>query len=144
MPKTISSVMKINIRARSKDRINVLLKDILGGEPGPDRGANTIGDFEGAFINVGGVVFDVMVPTDPDGGLAKVIEKHGEGIDSICFAVEDMDYTRKVLAENGIEFARDQQFHGSRVAFVHPRDANGISLEFIQRAEGGAERTGGN
>lgn len=74
-----------------------------------------------------------MVPTDPDGGLAKVIEKHGEGIDSICFAVEDMDYTKKAFADKGIEFARDQEFNGNRVAFVHPRDASGISLEFIQR-----------
>jgi methylmalonyl-CoA/ethylmalonyl-CoA epimerase len=85
---------------------------------------------------VGGVVYDVMVPTDPDGGLAKVIEKHGEGIDSICFEVEDMDYTKKVFADKGIEFARDQEFNGNRVAFVHPRDASGISLEFIQRLEG--------
>ncbi|MDP6471538.1 MAG: hypothetical protein QGI81_11155 [Pseudomonadales bacterium] len=49
----ISGVMKINIRVRSKDRINTLLRDILGGEPGPDRGTNTIGDFEGALVNVG-------------------------------------------------------------------------------------------
>jgi len=79
-------------------------------------------------------VFDVMVPTDPDGGLANVIEKHGEGIDSICFAVEDMDYTKEVFREKGIEFARDQEFNGNRVAFVRPRDASGISLEFIQGA----------
>ena len=132
MPEAISRVMKINIRARSKARINTLLRDILGGEPGPDRGTNTIGDFEGAYVNLGGVVFDLMVPTDPDGGLAKVIEKHGEGIDSICFAVEDMDYTKEVFREKGIEFARDQEFNGNRVSFVHPRDASGISLEFIQ------------
>ena len=134
MPDTISRVMKINLRARSKDRINTLLKDILGGESGPDRGTDTIGDFEGAFVNVGGVVFDVMIPTDPDGGLAKVIEKHGEGIDSICFAVDDMDYTKEVFKDKGIEFARDQEFNGNRVAFVHPSDASGISLEFIQGA----------
>ncbi len=134
MPDPISSVMKINIRVRSKDRINTLLRDVLGGEPGPDRGTNTIGDFEGAHVHLGGVVFDVLVPTDPDGRLAKVIEKHGEGIDSICFAVDDMDYTKEVFREEGIEFASDREFHGNRVAFVHPRDACGISLEFIQPA----------
>jgi hypothetical protein len=48
MPDAVSGVMKINIRACSKDRINTLLQDILGGEPGPGRGTNTIGDFEGA------------------------------------------------------------------------------------------------
>ena len=85
MPDVISKVMKINIRARSKERIHTLLEDILGGERGPVRGSDTIGDFDGGYVNVGGVVFDVMVPNDPDGALAKVIDKHGEGVDSICF-----------------------------------------------------------
>lgn len=134
MPDAISHVMKINIRARSKEGINELLLDILGGTAGHDHGTNTIGDFEGSMVNVGGVLFDVMIPTDPEGSLAKVIDKRGEGIDSICFAVDDMDYTKQVFAEHGIEFARDQEFNGNRVAFVHPRDTSGISLEFIQRA----------
>jgi hypothetical protein len=43
-----------------------------------------------------------------------------------------MDYTKEVFREKGIEFARDQEFNGNRVAFVHPNDASGISLEFIQ------------
>ncbi|GEM_PF-6160835 len=33
MPDAVSRVMKINIRTRSKERINTLLRDILGGEP---------------------------------------------------------------------------------------------------------------
>jgi methylmalonyl-CoA/ethylmalonyl-CoA epimerase len=132
MPEVISKVMKINLRVRSKERINTLLQDILGGVPGPNRGATTIGDFDGAYIDVGGVTFDVMVPNEPDGALAKVIDKHGEGIDSICFAVEDMNYTEGALNEHGIEFARRHSFHGNEIAFVRPRDACGISLEFIQ------------
>jgi hypothetical protein len=75
-----------------------------------------------------------MVPNDPDGALAKVIDKHGEGIDSICFAVDDMDYTEGELNKHGIEFARRQAFHGTEIAFVRARDACGISLEFIQGA----------
>jgi hypothetical protein len=45
-----------------------------------------------------------------------------------------MDYTKEVFREKGIEFARDQEFNGNRAAFVRPRDASGISLEFTQRA----------
>ena len=104
------------------------------GEQGPDRGANTIGDFDGAEIKHGGVTFDIVVPNDDGGTLSKVIEKHGEGIDSICFAVDDMDYTQAALAKHGIEFANRLTFHGNEVAFVRPKDACSISLEFIQRA----------
>ena len=134
MPDVVSKVMKINIRARSRDRIETLLKDVLGGTAGWDRGAKTIGDFEGAFFDVGGVTFDVMVPNDPDGALAKVIDKHGEGIDSICFSVHDMDYTQAELAKHGVEFSHRREFHGNQVAFVSRKAACGMSLEFIQRA----------
>jgi hypothetical protein len=126
--------MKINIRARSRDRIEHLLRDVLGGAAGQDRGANTIGDFEGAFFHVGGVTFDVMVPNGPDSPLARVIDRHGEGIDSICFSVDDMDYTQAALAKRGVEFSHRREFRGQQVAFVSRKDACGMSLEFIQGA----------
>ena len=39
MPDVVSKVMKINLRASSRDRIEHLLVDVLGAAPGPDRGA---------------------------------------------------------------------------------------------------------
>jgi len=143
MPDVISKMMKINIRARSRGPIERLLTDVLGGTPGWDRGAKTIGEFDGAFFNVGGVTFDVMVPNDSDSSLARVIDQHGEGIDSICFYVDDMDYTQAELAKQGVEFSHRRDFDGARVAFVGRKDACGISLEFIQRAvtEGATSET---
>ncbi|MCZ6664903.1 MAG: VOC family protein [Gammaproteobacteria bacterium] len=132
MTAIVSRLLKINVRARSRENIRALLCDVLGALPMHDRGADTIGEFEGSVVELGGVMFDIVVPTDADSALAKVIDKHGEGIDSICFAVDDMDYTRDQLNERGVEFARFTEFHGSKVAFVHPRDACGIGLEFIQ------------
>ena len=128
----VSKLMKINLRVRSRDRIEHLLRDALGGRAGPDRGANTRGDFDGAFFEVGGVTFDVMVPNGPDSALEGVIERHGEGIDSICFGVDEMDHTQAELAKNGIEFSSLEEFRGHKVAFVSRKDACGISLEFIQ------------
>ncbi|MCP3991954.1 MAG: hypothetical protein GY724_22975 [Actinomycetia bacterium] len=132
MEDVISKAMKMNLRARSRDRVDELLKDILGGETIDDRGSNTIGDFSGEYVEVCGVVFDVMVPSGPDSALARVIDSKGEGIDSIHFAVDDMDRSQAALAERGIEFARRQNFNGNDVAFVRPGDACGISREFIQ------------
>ena len=132
MPDVVSRLMKINLRARSRDRIEHLLVEVLGATAGPDRGANTRGDFDGAFFDVGGVTFDVMVPSGPDSALARVIERHGEGIDSICFSVDDMDHTQAELSQRGIEFSSLEEFRGHQVAFVSRKDACGISLEFIQ------------
>ena len=140
MPDVVSKVMKINLRARSRERIEHLLVDLLGAAPGPDRGANTRGDFEGAFFDFGGVSFDVMVPNRPDSSLARVIERYGEGIDSICFSVDDMEHTQAELATHGIEFSSLEEFRGNQVAFVSRKDACGISLEFIQPAGEGPSK----
>ena len=135
MPEVVSKLMKINLRARSSDRIERLLVDVLGATAGPDRGGNTRGEFDGAFFDVGGVTFDVMVPNGPDSALTRVIEQHGEGIDSICFSVDDMGHTQAELAKRGIEFSSLEEFRGHQVAFVSRKDACGISLEFIQSPE---------
>lgn len=132
MTDPVSRLLKINVRARSKERINTLLRDVLGGRHLHDRGSDTIGDFDGNVVELGGVMIDIVVPNDPDGDLAKLIDKRGEGIDSICFAVDDLDVTRARLSDHGIEFARVTEFHDNKVAFVHPRDACGIGLEFIE------------
>ena len=132
MTEVVSRLLKINLRMRSKENVHRLLCDVLGGSPGHDRGADTIGEFEGSTIELAGVTFDVVVPSSPEAPLSKVIDKRGEGIDSICYAVEDMAHTQDKLREHGIEFSRLMEFHGNKVAFVHPRDACGIALEFIQ------------
>ena len=106
---------------------------MLGGELLHDRGGNTIGDFDGTMVRVGDVTIDLLVPNDPNGRLARVIDKHGEGIDSICFSVESMDATRDALRAKGVEFASESEFGGSRVAFVHPRQTGGVAIEFIER-----------
>ena len=132
MAEVVSRLLKINLRARSKETVQRVLCDVLGGSFGHDRGADTIGDFEAFTLKLGGVIFDVVTPTGPESPLAKVIDEHGEGIDSICFAVEDMDYTRDKLQEHGIEFSRLTEFHGNQVAFVSRRETSGVALEFMQ------------
>lgn len=132
MTEPVSRLLKINVRARSKASINTLLSDVLGGRQLHDRGGDTIGDFDGNVVELGGVMIDIVVPNDPEGDLAKLIDKRGEGIDSICFAVDDLEVTRERLNANGIQFARVTEFHDNKVAFVHPRDACGIGLEFIE------------
>ena len=133
MPKTVSTLLKINVRARSMEKARALFCDVLGGELLHDRGGNTIGDFDGTMVRVGDVTIDLLVPNDPNGRLARVIDKHGEGIDSICFSVESMDATRDALRAKGVEFASESEFGGSRVAFVHPRQTGGVAIEFIER-----------
>jgi methylmalonyl-CoA/ethylmalonyl-CoA epimerase len=132
MTDVVKKLMKVNVRARSRERAHELFCELLGGELVNDRGANTIGDFEASVARVGDVLIDMIVPTDPEGQLAGVIERRGEGIDSLCFEVEDINVTREAFAQKGIDFARETSFGDMKMAFVHPRDACGVALEFIE------------
>lgn len=125
-------LLKINLRAKTKENARQLLEDLLGGEVLNDRGSDTIGEFEGCTFKVADVMFDVVVPSGDDTPLGRVIDKRGEGIDSICFSVESLAETKNRLSSKGVEFARESEFKGNKIGFVHPRDACGVGLEFIE------------
>jgi methylmalonyl-CoA/ethylmalonyl-CoA epimerase len=81
---------------------------------------------------VGGVGYELMESTTPDGDVAKYIEKHGEGFMLIGFNV---DSTAEAIDElkgkdypiiGGLRDFRDCQF-----AFVHPKKLNGVLTEII-------------
>jgi methylmalonyl-CoA/ethylmalonyl-CoA epimerase len=134
MSDLIDRFTKINIRVKSMSATRELFEDLLGAELIHDRGSDTIGDFDGTTLRLGGVVFDLMAPNKADGALAKSIEKRGEGLDSICFNVKSLSTMRQRLAEKGIELVNYNEHHGTKVAFIHPRDACGIVIELIEPA----------
>jgi methylmalonyl-CoA/ethylmalonyl-CoA epimerase len=134
MSDLIDRFTKINVRVKSMSSARALFEDVLGAELIHDRGADTIGDFDGTMLRLGEVVFDLMAPNKADGALAKSIEKRGEGLDSICFNVKSLQAVREKLRDKGIELVNYREHHGNKVAFIHPGDASGIVIELIELA----------
>ena len=134
MSDVIDRFTKINVRVKSMSSARALFEDVLGAELIHDRGADTIGDFDGTTLRLGEVVFDLMAPNKSDGALAKSIEKRGEGLDSICFNVKSLQAVREKLRDKGIDLVNYQEHRGTKVAFIHPRDASGIVIELIEPA----------
>ncbi len=132
----IEGLMKVNVRVRSMEKAMEFLQNVLGAEPMHDRGSDTIGDFNGATVKLGNLVLDVMAPNDPEGALARSIDKRGEGLESICLQVTSFDDVEKSLAEHGIELVNKHVFHGNKVGFIHPRDALGMVIELIEPRSG--------
>lgn len=132
----IEGLMKVNVRVRSMKKAMEFLQNVLGAEPMHDRGSDTIGDFNGATVKLGNLVLDVMAPNDPEGALARSIDKRGEGLDSICLQVKSFDDVEKSLAEHGIELVNKHVLHGNKVGFIHPRDALGMVIELIEPRSG--------
>ncbi len=89
-----------------------------------------------AFLPVGESEVELLESTTPDGPVAKFIEKKGQGIQHIAFAVENIEEALHELKDKGIQLI-DQEPRigagGAKIAFLHPKATNGVLVELCQR-----------
>ncbi len=79
-----------------------------------------------------GQKIELLASTDPNGVIAKYIEKKGEGIHHIAFEVDDIYAEMDRLKANGFTLVNEKPKHGADnklICFVHPKTANGVLIE---------------
>ncbi len=87
-----------------------------------------------AFIPIGDGEVELVQPTDPESGLAKYLQKRGEGMHHLCIEVENIEGVLHRLKEKGVRLI-DETPHdlpGRRMAFIHPKAANGVLIELYE------------
>jgi len=79
-------------------------------------------------------------PTTETTGVARFLDKKGEGFHHVCFETPDVDEMLSDLAAKGIELIDEQARKGAEgpVAFLHPRSCNGVLTELIEAPGGPA------
>ena len=88
-----------------------------------------------AFLDVGGTRIELLEPTDDTGPVAKFLRDRGEGVHHVAFGVRDIEAAMSEASARGFRVVdeRPRTGHGGRkVAFIHPRSAHGVLLEFVQ------------
>ena len=90
-----------------------------------------------AFLPIGEGEVELVQPTDPETGLAKYLEKRGEGMHHLCIEVDDIESMLRDLKEKGVRLinAEPLDLPGRRMAFIHPKSANGVLLELYEIIE---------
>ena len=91
-----------------------------------------------AFIPLGESRIELLQSTDPNGPIAKFIEKKGEGIHHIAIEVERIEETLQKLKEKGVQLIDGKPrigAHGMKIAFLHPRSTKGVLLELCEKHE---------
>jgi methylmalonyl-CoA/ethylmalonyl-CoA epimerase len=94
---------------------------------------------EAALCGRAGAAVELIRPLDADGAIARFLDARGEGLHHVAFEVDDLDAALADLRARGAELIDERPRHGlggHRVAFVHPRSANGVLTELVE-AEGG-------
>lgn len=87
-----------------------------------------------AFLPLGESEVELVRPTTDDSGVAKFLADRGAGMHHLCFEVDDIDGMLADLKAKGIRLINETatQLEGRKVAFVHPKSANGVLVELYQ------------
>ena len=83
----------------------------------------------------GGSEIELLEPTDPETGVARFLEKRGEGLHHICLEVPDIARALDELRAQGraVLDTSPRPTAEGRGVFIHPRDTSGVLLELVQR-----------
>lgn len=88
-----------------------------------------------AFFMVGQTKIELLESTDPEGPIGKFIEKKGEGIHHIAFAVSNIEKQLKHAEAEGIKLIDTiprKGAEGLEIAFLHPGSTSGVLIEFCE------------
>ena len=80
----------------------------------------------------------LLAPLNENSTIAKFIDRNGPGMQQMAYRVADIDHVSAVLRERGLRLLYPEPRRGtadSRINFVHPKDARGVLLEIVERAE---------
>ncbi len=89
-----------------------------------------------AFFMVGQTKIELLESTDPEGPIGKFIEKKGEGIHHIAFAMSDVAAALKDAESNGVQLidkAPRKGAEGLQIGFLHPKSTFGVLTEFCSK-----------
>jgi methylmalonyl-CoA/ethylmalonyl-CoA epimerase len=92
-----------------------------------------------AMMEVGdsGSYVQLLSPLNPDTTIGRFLDKNGPGIQQMAYRVDDLDAVSAHLRAEGLWLLYDEPRTGpagSRVNFVHPKDAGGVLVELVQPA----------
>ncbi|OGU64627.1 MAG: methylmalonyl-CoA epimerase [Ignavibacteria bacterium RBG_16_36_9] len=89
-----------------------------------------------AFFQIGQTKIELLESTDPEGSIGKFIEKRGEGIHHIAYAVKGLESSLEELKSKGIKMIDEKPRRGAEglnIAFLHPRDTFGVLTELCEK-----------
>ena len=77
----------------------------------------------------------LLAPATPESAIAKFLDRHGPGLQQLAYTVADVEATSAALRARGLRLLYDEPRRGtagSRINFVHPKDAGGVLVELVE------------
>jgi methylmalonyl-CoA/ethylmalonyl-CoA epimerase len=90
-----------------------------------------------AFFQVGQTKIELLESTDPEGTIAKFIDKRGEGVHHVAYAVADgVNNALNEVADKGVQLIDKQGRRGAEgltIGFLHPKSTQGVLTELCEK-----------
>lgn len=133
----MNKIEHIGIAVKSLEKSNDLFRKLFGEqhykvESVESEGVNT------SFFGIGPNKIELLEGTNPESPISKFIEKKGEGIHHIAYAVDDIRAEMKRLENEGFTLLNSEPKKGADqklVCFLHPKTTNGVLIELCQDAD---------
>lgn len=91
-----------------------------------------------AFFMVGQTKIELLESTDPEGPIGKFIDKKGEGIHHLAYAINDLPAALEHAKKHDIKLIDENPRKGAEglnIAFLHPKSTNGVLTEFCSKPQ---------
>lgn len=130
----MKKIEHIGIAVKDLEASNLLFEKLLGRahykvEEVASEGVIT------SFFRTGESKIELLEPLTDDGPIARFLQKRGEGVHHIAFAVDDIHAEIERLRGEGFEVLGERPKKGADnklVAFLHPKSSNGVLVELCQ------------
>lgn len=130
----LKKVEHIGIAVKNLENSNTLFKKLFGKEHYKIEKVESEG-VSTSFFMLGETKIELLEATNPESSIAKFIDKKGEGIHHIAYAVDDIYAEMERLKQEGFELINQQPKDGADgkiICFLHPKSTNGILVELCQ------------
>jgi len=130
----INKIDHIGIAVNSIDEALKLYTEVLGLSV---KGVETVAEQKTrtAILPVGESKLELLESTDPDGPVARFIQKFGEGLHHIALEVADINEALQKVSAHEIPLIDQTPRKGvenTRIAFLHPKGTGKVLLELVQ------------
>lgn len=131
----VKKVDHIGVAVKSLDEALKFYTEVLGLDL---QGIEVVEDqkVKVAFLPVGDAEIELLESTDPEGPIAKYIEKKGAGLQHIAFRVDDIEKALDEMREKGVRLIDEKPRYGAggaKIAFLHPKSTYGVLVELSER-----------
>lgn len=130
----MTNIEHIGIAVKDLESSNRLFEALLNSKPYKVENVDSE-KVSTSFFKTGDTKIELLEATSPESPIAKFIEKKGEGVHHIAFAVSDIKTEIQRLKKEGFVVLNEEPKMGADnkwVCFLHPKSTNGVLIELCQ------------